>query len=198
MTPRTAEQFAEMREKSRQQIIDKALDIFAENGYYKASIEMIAKAAGISKGLIYNYFKSKDELLESIFLEGFKYFDEIAKIDTIEISAYEKLELLLNNFTRSLKDNLPFWKLYQNVISQPYVSQRLQKFKEYYESVFGPLLMSIFIELFGKEMSEMEIQIEVMIFAAFIDGIAFDYVIMGEEYPLDAIKQRLLEKYRDL
>ena len=198
MTPRTAEQFAEMREKSRQQIVEKALEIFAENGYYKASIEMIAKAAGISKGLIYNYFKSKDELLESIFMEGFKYFDEMVKINQTEISAYEKLEILLNSFTRSLKDNLPFWKLYQNIISQPLVAQKLGKFKEYYESIFTPLLMSIFGKLFGKEMAEIDIQIEMMIFASFLDGIAFDYVIMGEEYPLDAIKQRLLEKYRDL
>ena len=196
MTPRTPEQFAKMREKSRQQIVEKALEIFAEHGYYKASIEMIAKAAGISKGLIYNYFKSKDELLEFIFMEGFKYFDEMLKINQPEISAQEKLEILLNNFTQSLKDNLSFWKLYQDVISQPYLSQKLTKFKEYYESVFGPLVMSIFIELFGKEMSEMEIQIEVMLFAAFLDGIAFDYTVMGEEYPLNTISKTLLKKYK--
>ena len=195
MTPRTPEKFAEMREKSRNLIITKAMEVFAGHGYYKASIEMIAKAAGISKGLIYNYFKSKDELLESVFMKGFKFFDEMVGINQTAISAHEKLEKLLNNFTRSLKDNLPFWKLYQNVMSQPELSHKLTKFKKYYESVFGPLLMGIFIELFGNEMSEVDIQIEVMLFAAFLDGIAFDYVIMGEEYPLDAIKQKLLEKY---
>ena len=55
--------------------------------------------------------------------------------------------------------------------------------------------MSIFFELFGNKLSEIEIQIEVMLFAAFLDGIAFDYTVRGEEYPLDAIKQKLLEKY---
>lgn len=198
MAPRKPEQFAKMREKSRNLIITKAMEVFAEHGYYKASIEMIAKAAGISKGLIYNYFKSKDELLESVFMDGFSYFDEIVKLDQAEISAYNKLEKILTNFTQSLQGNLSFWKLYQNVISQPEISHKLTKFKEYYESVFGPLLMSIFIEIYGDTMTEEEIVIEVMIFAAFLDGIAFDYVIMGKEYPLDAIKQRLLEKYRDL
>ena len=195
MTPRKPEKFAKMREKSRELILSKAMAIFAEHGYYKASIEMIAKAAGISKGLIYNYFKSKDELLESVFMDGFSYFDEIVKLDQAEISAYNKLEKILTNFTQSLQGNLSFWKLYQNVISQPEISHKLTKFKEYYESVFGPLLMGIFVELFGNEMTEMEIQIEVMLFAALLDGIAFDYVIMGEEYPLDAISQRLLGKY---
>ena len=198
MAPRKPEQFAKMREKSRNLIITKAMEVFAEHGYYKASIEMIAKAAGISKGLIYNYFKSKDELLESVFMDGFSYFDEIVKLDQAEISAYNKLEKILTNFTQSLQGNLSFWKLYQNVISQPEISHKLTKFKEYYESVFGPLLMSIFIEIYGDTMTEEEIVIEVMIFAAFLDGIAFDYVIMGKEYPLDAIKQRLLEKNRDL
>ena len=198
MAPRKPEKFAKMREKSRNLIITKAMEVFAEHGYYKSSIEMIAKAAGISKGLIYNYFKSKDELLESVFMDGFSYFDEIVKLDQAEISAYNKLEKILTNFTQSLQDNLSFWKLYQNVISQPEISHKLTKFKEYYESVFGPLLMSIFIEIYGDTMTEEEIVIEVMIFAAFLDGIAFDYVIMGKEYPLDAIKQRLLEKYRDL
>ena len=198
MAPRKPEKFAKMREKSRNLIITKAMEVFAEHGYYKASIEMIAKAAGISKGLIYNYFKSKDELLESVFMDGFSYFDEIVKLDQAEISAYNKLEKILTNFTQSLQDNLSFWKLYQNVISQPEISHKLTKFKEYYESVFGPLLMSIFIEIYGDTMTEEEIVIEVMIFAAFLDGIAFDYVIMGKEYPLDAIKQRSLEKYRDL
>ncbi|MBC8383283.1 MAG: TetR/AcrR family transcriptional regulator, partial [Candidatus Cloacimonetes bacterium] len=132
MTPRKPEKFAEMRAKSRNLIISKALEVFAEHGYYKASIEMISKSAGISKGLMYNYFKSKDELLESVFMDGFKYFDEMVKINQTEISAYEKLEILLNNFTQSLKDNLSFWKLYQNIISQPVISDKLIKFKEYY------------------------------------------------------------------
>ena len=195
MAPRKPEKFAEMREKSRNHIIAKATEVFAEHGYYKTSVAMIAESAGISKGLIYNYFKSKDELLEHVFMEGFSYFDKILTIDKIEISAHKKLEILLNNYTESLKDNLPFWKLYQSVISQPYVSQKLAKFKEYYESVFGPLVMGIFFELFGNKLSEIEIQIEVMLFAAFLDGIAFDYTVMGEKYPLDAIKQKLLEKY---
>ncbi len=173
------------------------MELFANYGYHSTTIEKISKKAGISKGLIYNYYKSKDELLESVLMQGFNFIDEITKISQAKKSAQEKLQLLLENFTKSLQENLPFWKLYQNIISQPSIMHKLNKFKEYFESVFGPLLMSIFIELFGNEMSEQEIQIEVMLFAAFLDGIAFDYVIMGKEYPLDAIAQRLLEKYRN-
>lgn len=195
MTPRTPEQFEVMREKSKNLILSTAMEIFAENGYYNTSVATIAKSAGVSKGLLYNYFKSKDDLLEHVFMEGFSNFSKIVKINQKEITAYKKLELLLDNFTQSLKENFTFWKLYQNIISQPQVSQKLNSFKEYYESVFAPLLMSIFGELFGKEMTERDIQIEMMIFAAFLDGIAFDYVVMGEEYPLNDISEALLKKY---
>ncbi|MCK4313086.1 MAG: TetR/AcrR family transcriptional regulator [Candidatus Cloacimonetes bacterium] len=195
MSPKTKEQFEKIREKSRNLIINTAMELFAQKGYHNTTIEKIAQKAGISKGLIYNYYKSKDELLESVFMQGFNFFDEISKISQTDISAYEKLQLLLKNYTKSLQENLPFWKLYQNVISQPYISQRLNKFKEYYESVFSPLLMSILQGIFGDEITENDLVIEVMIFAAFLDGIAFDYVVMEGKYPLDEISKILLKKY---
>jgi AcrR family transcriptional regulator len=40
-----------------------ALDVFARRGYRAARLEEVAKAAGVSKGTIYNYFKNKEDLL---------------------------------------------------------------------------------------------------------------------------------------
>ena len=40
-------------------ILDAPLQVFADEGYHNASISKIAKAAGVSKGLMYNYFESK-------------------------------------------------------------------------------------------------------------------------------------------
>ena len=145
MTPRKPEQFKEIRELSRNAIINAATKIFAEYGY-QATIEMIAKEAGISKGLIYNYFKSKGDILEAIFVGGFPFFDEILSITDKNFTAIEKLEEVLNAFTVSLKENRTFWKLYQSILSHPIISNKLSKFKEYYESVFSPLLFSIFQE----------------------------------------------------
>ncbi len=63
MSPRTQEQFEEMRESRRQQIMDAALELFAQEGYSHCSISQLAGHAGISKGLMYNYFESKEALL---------------------------------------------------------------------------------------------------------------------------------------
>ncbi len=45
-------------------LINAALEEFSENGYKKGSTNNIVKRAGVSKGLLYHYFKSKDELYE--------------------------------------------------------------------------------------------------------------------------------------
>ncbi len=52
-----------LEEQRRKAILGAALGMFFENGYRNTKMEDIAKAAGISKGLIYHYFSSKAELL---------------------------------------------------------------------------------------------------------------------------------------
>jgi len=67
MSPRTAEQNEEIRQQTRQQIVDAAFELFANEGFSKSSIAAVAKKAGVSKGLIYHYFDSKQAILEAIF-----------------------------------------------------------------------------------------------------------------------------------
>ena len=67
MSPRTKEQNEAIREQTRQQIIDAAFLEFANEGYSRTSIATVAKKAKVSKGLIYHYFGSKEEILEAIF-----------------------------------------------------------------------------------------------------------------------------------
>jgi AcrR family transcriptional regulator len=49
--------------KRRGQIISAARQVFSRKGYDAATVEEIAETAGVSKGLIYNYFRSKDDIL---------------------------------------------------------------------------------------------------------------------------------------
>ena len=67
MAPRTKAENLRIQEQSRQQILLAALQCFAELGYAHTSMARIAKEAGISKGLIYHYFDSKEALLDGIF-----------------------------------------------------------------------------------------------------------------------------------
>jgi TetR/AcrR family fatty acid metabolism transcriptional regulator len=52
-----------------QQIIEAAIRVFARNGYYNSRVSDIAREAGIASGTIYLYFKTKDEILVTLFRE---------------------------------------------------------------------------------------------------------------------------------
>lgn len=51
----------------REAILRAAIDVFAERGYFNAQVADIARAAGIAAGTVYLYFRSKDDVLVSIF-----------------------------------------------------------------------------------------------------------------------------------
>jgi TetR/AcrR family fatty acid metabolism transcriptional regulator len=57
------------REDKRQRIIDAAVEVFADKGFFGAKVAEIADAAGVADGTIYLYFKSKDDILVSLFRE---------------------------------------------------------------------------------------------------------------------------------
>src|ERR671918_2610066 len=52
-----------------QQIIDAAIRVFARTGYYNSRVSDIAREAGIASGTIYLYFKTKEEILVTLFRE---------------------------------------------------------------------------------------------------------------------------------
>ncbi len=57
---------ADRATRTRQRILDSAGGLFAERGYSKTTVEEIASVAGVSKGIVYHHFQSKDGLLGSL------------------------------------------------------------------------------------------------------------------------------------
>src|SRR6478735_1911940 len=51
----------------REAILRAAIDVFAERGYFNAQVADVARSAGVAAGTVYLYFRSKDDLLISIF-----------------------------------------------------------------------------------------------------------------------------------
>jgi TetR/AcrR family transcriptional regulator, fatty acid metabolism regulator protein len=56
----------------RDAILRAAIDVFAERGYFNAQVADVARAAGVAAGTVYLYFRSKDDLLISIFERGMR------------------------------------------------------------------------------------------------------------------------------
>src|SRR5207249_8991221 len=67
----------EYKEEARSRILDAANKVFAERGYHEATMEDIAKRLGVSKGAIYLYFSSKEDLFEAMVKTAPQAFKEI-------------------------------------------------------------------------------------------------------------------------
>ncbi|KAA6301687.1 MAG: HTH-type transcriptional regulator AcrR [Candidatus Ordinivivax streblomastigis] len=101
--PRTKEQYEKIRAEKRELIKQTALKLFATKGYAATSINEIALSAGISKGLMYNYFDGKESLMQHIWddlVEEFTLLDanNDGEVTSIEAENFidKTFELLIN------------------------------------------------------------------------------------------------------
>jgi TetR/AcrR family fatty acid metabolism transcriptional regulator len=78
--------------EKRRAILHAAVRVFAEKGYHGCRIADVARAAGVAYGLVYHYFRNKDELLESVFAEQWGILlAALRAIDAGEGTAGEKI-----------------------------------------------------------------------------------------------------------
>jgi AcrR family transcriptional regulator len=70
---------AEQADRRRAELVDVALRLFAERGFRGTTIADIATATGTAHGLVYHYFRSKDELLEAI-LERYSFLPQLRSL----------------------------------------------------------------------------------------------------------------------
>jgi len=76
----------------RRLILDAAVKVFARQGFTQCRVADIADEAGVAYGLVYHYFRSKDAVLDTLFLERWNAMVEfIGLVDRRELAAREKL-----------------------------------------------------------------------------------------------------------
>ena len=96
----------------RRLILDAAVKVFAQKGFNQARISDIADEADISYGLTYHYFRSKDEVLDTLFLERWSVMvDVIADVDERDTSTREKLEAVANFIIESYRHDPDLMKV---------------------------------------------------------------------------------------
>jgi AcrR family transcriptional regulator len=68
--PRSEPRFERRKEARPSEILDAALDLFVERGYAATRLEDVAQRAGVSKGTVYLYFDSKEDLFKAVVRSG--------------------------------------------------------------------------------------------------------------------------------
>jgi len=109
--------------------MDVALVLFANGGYFKTSIKNIARHAGISQGLIYNYFESKEELLMAIINRSMEEISQYLGPDKNSFLSEKEFETFIRKFFSLLKEKITFWRLLSQLLLQKDVREQFLKSK---------------------------------------------------------------------
>ncbi len=188
MSPRTSTQYEAIRQEKRKLILDSALELFAGNGFHATSMSMIAKEAGISKGLSYNYFESKNNILEEIIDHGFHEIHDLIDPNKDGVLTEDEFIFFLEQSFDVVKNNQRYWKLYFSLILQPFVSEN---FTVKYAKAGEPMFRMMFEFIASKGSTDPEG--DLMIIAAMLEG-AFLYAIVAPEiFPIDQMKVKTID-----
>jgi AcrR family transcriptional regulator len=96
----------------RKLILDAAVRVFARQGFHTCRVSDIADEAGVAYGLVYHYFQSKDEVLDTLFLERWNVMLEaIAETDAQAIPAREKLHAIASFIIESYRHDPDLMKV---------------------------------------------------------------------------------------
>lgn len=105
--------------EKKKQILEAALEVFIAKGYHNVNVSDIARQAGISKGALYIYFKSREELFRELF--GFMaqtHRVRFGKKTTSHASPESKLRELISFYLQSYKKREKFLYILIDYISQ--------------------------------------------------------------------------------
>ena len=96
----------------RRLILDAAVRVFARQGFHTCRVSDIADEAGVAYGLVYHYFQSKDEVLDTLFLERWELMlAAIDEIDAQPIGAREKLYAIASFIVDSYRHDRELMKV---------------------------------------------------------------------------------------
>lgn len=114
------------KKNAKQQILNVALEMFASQGYHKTSTGAICKEAGISTGLLFYHFSSKEILLNAIVKMILSKIDRT--LDYPENDDPKKvLSTIIDVFFNSLQNDRKYWDLYMSLLYQPDTKNQIGK-----------------------------------------------------------------------
>ncbi len=172
--PRKKQDIEALKDQRRQQILEKALELFVQKGYHKTTMEEIARACGISKGLIYNYFSSKKQLLTDLLLSSLAQMETAIPQKNPENFTQDDIINLINSafdlISKQKKDRL---KLYYLLMAQADTQDIVQ-----------PIIMDFLNKIidlltpFFKQKGILNTRSYILSFLSALDGIGMYYTFL--------------------
>ena len=177
----------------KQLIMEKSLELFAENGFEATSVQQITERCGISKGAFYLYFKSKDELINSLidhFMTGIitDLEQSVSETQSSDELLYNFLYISLGEFQQQSK----FAKFFMTEQVLSYNKDLFERMQNYM-AMFNRIIYSIVERQFTQTKTDMYLDV-VFTINGFVKSYSELFLINDYKVDLSLLCKSIVEK----
>lgn len=170
-------------QRGRRKLLDSALGLFESQGYFATTVAQITEAAGVSKGLVYNYFSSKDELLVALVDDATARMAAVAEPLSRDVPLEASMAAFVDGFFRFLREERPFLRIQMTLLVTPELREVIaasqQRRAEH--------LLTTVRQWFGRA-GVAQPEHNARVFLALLDGVALHHLHIYDPYPLAALE----------
>jgi AcrR family transcriptional regulator len=178
----------------RRVILEAAVRVFARQGFHTCRVSDIADGAGVAYGLVYHYFSSKEEILDTLFLERWDVMLEaISEVDASSRSPREKLQAIAGFIVESYRHDPELMKVIIVEVTRAantFGRTHLAKIREAYSQIAGIVARAQAAGVFRAQISPE--------FAALAFYGLIEQVLTGWIFESDAVGEDELERAKGL
>ncbi|HEV7176816.1 MAG TPA: TetR/AcrR family transcriptional regulator [Solirubrobacteraceae bacterium] len=178
----------------RRIILEAAVRVFARQGFHTCRVSDIADEAGVAYGLVYHYFSSKEEILDTLFLERWDVMLEaISEVDASSRSPREKLQAIAGFIVESYRHDPELMKVIIVEVTRAantFGRTHLAKIREAYSQIAGIVARAQAAGVFREQISPE--------FAALAFYGLIEQVLTGWIFDSDSVGEDELESAKGL
>lgn len=191
--PRTPKENDRIRQLSKGKICTAAMELFIMRGYYATSINDIAKQAGISKGLLYNYYSGKEDLLSEMVDARIRDVVEVMDGAISFATPSKQLEHIVNGAIDKIHQNPAIHRFYLHLQTQPEADEGLIKYSKLLVEE-NARLFELQCEIFERKGVE-EPRKRSLYFSSVLQGIMLMIATYPQKFPIEEIKKQIIQEF---
>ncbi|GIO33617.1 MULTISPECIES: TetR/AcrR family transcriptional regulator [Paenibacillus] len=191
--PRTPEENERIRQISKEKILMSAMELFMKQGYHATSIDEVAKHADISKGLLYNYFKGKEELLATMVEARIRELVDVMEAAASKKTPAEQLTYIVEGAIDNVRDKPEVFRFYLHLQTQPESDEVLVKYSKMLIEE-SARQFNLQCEMFEK-LGVKEARKRSLYFSSTLQGSMLMISTYPEQFPIEEIKAQIIQEF---
>jgi AcrR family transcriptional regulator len=191
--PRTPAENERIRKAAKDKIDTAAMTLFIKKGYHATSIDDVAKQAQISKGLLYNYYKGKEELLASMVRSRIGEVSEVMEAASALDSPVDQLRYIVEGAIDNVFRKPDIYRFYLNLQTQPEDDVILAACREQLTES-SRKQFELQCKMF-EDLGVREPRLRSLSFSAMLNGVMLMMTTYPKNFPVKEIKEQIIREY---